>query len=125
MVLLIPSRAILFEADNYSQLLTPATAWPNWPPRFLRSKNCSVPQYVQSAYQEKFPAWNAIYAHAQDFSAGDELLLAILKAFIPLPLNKQQAFMCPDEFNMIQCRTLSQHPQYTVQLHSVHATLNC
>jgi hypothetical protein len=33
---------------------------------------------------------NAIYAHAQDFSAGDELLLAILKAFIPLPLNKQQ-----------------------------------
>jgi hypothetical protein len=29
-------------------------------------------------------------AHAQDFSAGDELLLAILKAFIPQPLNKQQ-----------------------------------
>jgi hypothetical protein len=33
---------------------------------------------------------NAIYAHAQDFPAGDELLLAILKAFIPHPLNKQQ-----------------------------------
>jgi hypothetical protein len=33
---------------------------------------------------------NAIYAHAQDFAAGDELLLAILKAFIPQPLNKQQ-----------------------------------
>jgi hypothetical protein len=32
----------------------------------------------------------AIYAHAQDFSAGDELLLAILKAFIPLQQNKQQ-----------------------------------
>jgi hypothetical protein len=31
-----------------------------------------------------------MYAHAQDFSAGDELLLATLKAFIPLPLNKQQ-----------------------------------
>jgi hypothetical protein len=31
-----------------------------------------------------------LYAHAQDFSAGDELLLAILKAFIPLLLNKQQ-----------------------------------
>jgi hypothetical protein len=43
-----------------------------------------------SAYQEKFPARNAIYAHAQDFSAGDVLLLAILKAFIPQPLNKQQ-----------------------------------
>jgi len=45
---------------------------------------------VLSAYQEKIPARNAIYAHAQDFSAGDELLLAILKAFIPQPLNKQQ-----------------------------------
>jgi hypothetical protein len=46
--------------------------------------------YIQSAHQEKIPARNAIYEHAQDFSAGDELLLAILKAFIPLPLNKQQ-----------------------------------
>jgi hypothetical protein len=45
---------------------------------------------VLPAYQEKIPARNAIYAHAQDISAGDELLLAILKAFIPLPLNKQQ-----------------------------------
>jgi hypothetical protein len=43
-----------------------------------------------SAYQEKIPAKNVIYAHAQDFSAGDELLLAILKASIPQPLNKQQ-----------------------------------
>jgi hypothetical protein len=42
-----------------------------------------------SAYQEKIPARNAIYAHAQDFAASDELLLAILKAFIP-QLNKQQ-----------------------------------
>jgi hypothetical protein len=46
--------------------------------------------HVLSAYQEKIPARNAIYAHAQYFSAGDELLLAILKAFIPQPLNKQQ-----------------------------------
>jgi hypothetical protein len=45
---------------------------------------------VQSADQEIIPASNAIYAHAQDFSAGDELLLAIMKAFIPQPLNKQQ-----------------------------------
>jgi hypothetical protein len=31
-----------------------------------------------------------MYAHAQDFAAIDELLLAILKAFFPQPLNKQQ-----------------------------------
>jgi hypothetical protein len=31
-----------------------------------------------------------MYAHAQDFAASDELLLAILKAFIPQLLNKQQ-----------------------------------
>jgi hypothetical protein len=36
------------------------------------------------------PARNATYAHAQDFAASDELLLAILKAFVPQPLNKQQ-----------------------------------
>jgi hypothetical protein len=46
--------------------------------------------HLLSAYQEKIPARNAIYAHAQDFVTSDELLLAILKAFIPLPLNKQQ-----------------------------------
>jgi hypothetical protein len=45
---------------------------------------------VQSAYQENIPVRNAIYAHAQDFTASDELLLAILKAFIPQSLNKQQ-----------------------------------
>jgi hypothetical protein len=45
---------------------------------------------ILSAYQEKIPARNAIYAHAQDFAASDELLLAILKAFIPQPLNKQR-----------------------------------
>jgi hypothetical protein len=31
-----------------------------------------------------------MYAHAQDFAERHELLLAILKAFIPQPLNKQQ-----------------------------------
>jgi hypothetical protein len=41
--------------------------------------------HVLPAYQEKIPARNAIYAHAQDF----ELLLVILKAFIPQPLNEQ------------------------------------
>jgi hypothetical protein len=45
--------------------------------------------YLLSAYQEKVPDRNAVYAHAQDFSAGDELLLVILKAFIPQTLNKQ------------------------------------
>jgi hypothetical protein len=31
-----------------------------------------------------------MHTHAQDFMASDELLLAILKAFISQPLNKQQ-----------------------------------
>jgi hypothetical protein len=35
-------------------------------------------------------ARNVIYAQTQDFSSGDELLLAILKAFIPETLTKQQ-----------------------------------
>jgi hypothetical protein len=42
------------------------------------------------AYQEKIHARNMIYVHEQDFAASDELLLAILKAFIPQLLNKQQ-----------------------------------
>jgi hypothetical protein len=41
-------------------------------------------------YQDKIPARNAKYAHAQDFAAGDVLLQTILKALIPQPLNKQQ-----------------------------------
>jgi hypothetical protein len=45
---------------------------------------------VQSAYQENIPDRNATYALAQNFAASDELLLAILKAFIPQSLNKQQ-----------------------------------
>jgi hypothetical protein len=45
---------------------------------------------VLSAYQEKIPPRNAVYAHTQGFSAGNKLLLAILKAFIPQPLTKQQ-----------------------------------
>jgi hypothetical protein len=32
-------------------------------------------ELVLSAYQEKIPARDAIYAHAQDFAASDELLL--------------------------------------------------
>jgi hypothetical protein len=47
-------------------------------------------QQLLSTGQEKVPATNSIYAHAQDFTVSDELLLAILKAFIPQPLNKQQ-----------------------------------
>jgi hypothetical protein len=48
---------------------------------------------VLSAFHEKVPARNArnaIYAHAQDVAASEELLLAILKTFIPQSLNKQQ-----------------------------------
>jgi hypothetical protein len=43
-----------------------------------------------STGQEKIPARNSIYAHAQGFAVSDELLLAILKAFVPQPLNEQQ-----------------------------------
>jgi hypothetical protein len=46
--------------------------------------------YLLAAVHEKVPAKNAIYAHAQDVAASDELLLAILKTFIPQSLNKQQ-----------------------------------
>jgi hypothetical protein len=42
---------------------------------------CHVLRCILSAYQEKVPARNAIYAHAHDFAASDEMLLAILKAF--------------------------------------------
>jgi hypothetical protein len=45
---------------------------------------------VLSAFNEKVPARNAIYAHAQNVAASDELLLAILKTFIPQSPNKQQ-----------------------------------
>jgi hypothetical protein len=34
--------------------------------------------------------------------------------------NKQKYFIYSDEFSVIQCRTLSQHPQYTVKVHSLH-----
>jgi hypothetical protein len=61
--------------------------------------------WVLSAYQEKIPARNTIYAHAQDFSAGDELLLAILKAFIPQSLNKQQTKVF-HVFLWIQCDSM-------------------
>jgi hypothetical protein len=36
------------------------------------------------------PARNALYAQKQGFSAGDELLLAILKTSIPQTMTKQQ-----------------------------------
>jgi hypothetical protein len=39
---------------------------------------------------EKMPVWNSIPMHMQDFSVGDKVLLAILKVFVPQPLNKQQ-----------------------------------
>jgi hypothetical protein len=95
----------------------------------VRTSETSVDNQFTRQYNpedsSEHPARNAIYAHAQDFPASDELLLAILKAFIPQPQEKQQSFMCSDEFSVIHCRTLSQHPQYTVQVHSLHATLNC
>jgi hypothetical protein len=47
--------------------------------------------WLLSALHEKVPARsvrNAIYAHSQDVAASDGLLLANLKTFIPLSLNK-------------------------------------
>jgi hypothetical protein len=58
-----------------------------------------------SAYQEKIPARNAIYAHAQDFEASNELLLSILKAFITQPLNKQRTIGL-HVFWWIQCNSM-------------------
>jgi hypothetical protein len=72
-----------------------------------------------SAYQKKIPASNATYAHAQDFAASDELLLAILKAFIPQPLNKQET----KDFHVfwwIQCDSM-QNIITTPTVHSVGA----
>jgi hypothetical protein len=43
---------------------------------------------VLSTSQKKIPTWNSIYV--QGCAVSDELLLAILKAFIPQPLNEQQ-----------------------------------
>jgi hypothetical protein len=68
------------ESIYYSQLSSVAT--------LLQPEPVSH-SIILFAYQEKIPARNAIYSHAQDLSAGDELLLVILKAFIPQPLNKQ------------------------------------
>jgi hypothetical protein len=50
---------------------------------------------VQPTDHEKVPA-RIPYTHAQDFAISDELLLAILKAFIPRQVNKQHTigFSC-------------------------------
>jgi hypothetical protein len=60
------------------------------------SKSClktwrSVYAYIKllSTSYEINPTRNSIYAHAQDFAMSGELLLAILKAFVP-EVNKQQ-----------------------------------
>jgi hypothetical protein len=55
---------------------------------------------ILSAYKENIPARNGIYAHAQDFAASDELLLAILKAFIPQPLNNTHYSQLLDFFSL-------------------------
>jgi hypothetical protein len=72
---------------------------------------------LQSTNQEKIPTKNSIYAHAQDFSVNDELLLAIVKALVPEPLNKllSSVFLCLrtldiSKSHVIQSRILSQTP---------------
>jgi hypothetical protein len=47
-------------------------------------------KYALSTGQEKIPTRNSIYVPAQGVTVSDELLLAILKAFVPQPLNEQQ-----------------------------------
>jgi hypothetical protein len=37
----------------------------------------------------KIPAWSSIHAHEQDFAMSDELLLPVLKAFVPQQVNRQ------------------------------------
>jgi hypothetical protein len=69
---------------------------------FLIEISFHLDQELLSAYQEKIPASNAIYAHAQDFASSDELLLAIQKAFIPQLLNEQQTTVF-HVFWCIQC----------------------
>jgi hypothetical protein len=65
---------------------------------FLESQNllvilvlegCEIAE-VQSAGHKKTPARNYIYASVQDYAMSDKFPLAILKAFIPQPQNKQQ-----------------------------------
>jgi hypothetical protein len=75
-------------------------------------------------YQEKIPARNAINAHAQDFAASDELLLAILKAFIPQPLNKQRTsgFSCV-LMNSVWFNVEHYHNTHSTQYRCTHYTL--
>jgi hypothetical protein len=70
---------------------------------------------VLSAYQEKIPARNEICAHAQDFTASDELLLATLKAFIPPPLNKHQD-------NRLSCVLMNSMWFNVEHYHNTHST---
>jgi hypothetical protein len=58
---------------------------------------------VLSAFHEKVPARNArnaIYAHAQDVAASDELLQAILKT---LRLDRAEFVFIPDTLVFISC----------------------
>jgi hypothetical protein len=78
---------------------------------------------ILSAYQEKIPARNAIYAHAQDFSTGDEMLLAILKAFIPQPLNKQDNRLPCVLTNSMWFNVEHYHNTHSTQYRCTHYTL--
>jgi hypothetical protein len=65
-------------------------SWFSGAPYTAAQQNRSDKMYLLSTGQEKISARKSIYAHAQDFEVSDELLLAILKAFVPQPLNEQQ-----------------------------------
>jgi hypothetical protein len=49
----------------------------------LDYEGLSMVTTVQSTNHKKIPARNFIYVHAQHYAMSDELLLAILKAFVP------------------------------------------
>jgi hypothetical protein len=58
-----------------------------------------------SVGHEKIHARNSMYLHVQHFAVSDKLLLAILKAFVLQPLNKQQTIdrrLCALDIIMLQ-----------------------
>jgi hypothetical protein len=70
---------------------TTANCWGKYLPKGREVSEVWCFSYIMmySPDHEKIPARNSIYAHAWNFAMSDELLLAILKAFIP-QVNKQQ-----------------------------------
>jgi hypothetical protein len=76
------------------------------------------------------PYWEFDICHDHDFKMSDESVLAILKAFLPQQVNKQQTigFTClvhSTSLNHLRFNLEYQNTDRTVKVHSLHATLNC